>query len=176
MQQTFADMLEAEKTRFGRLLIWSRTLTDLPLSAAKEHITNGKEILMNRNTKLIIAGALIAIVIVGLASFWKGILQARNNIGIERVTTSQLADAMQRDDFYSTYGNDAVLFSGKVASVKTQNNASLVTFDTGRPYNVVCQFPKAVSFTNGRIISVAAPTGSAERLAHGVLLHNCLQN
>ena len=176
MQQTFTDMLEAEDTRFGRLTVWVRALLDLPLSATKEHLTNGEDFNMNRNTKLVFAGALIVVIVVGIASFWEGNLHARSNIGIEHVSIAQLADAMQQDTFYSSYGNAAVLFSSKVASVKTKDSASLVIFNTSRPYNVVCQFPKAVTFTSGQTISVAAPTGSAERQAHGVLLHNCLEN
>ena len=176
MQQTFTDMLTAEKSGFGRGLVWARTLVDLPLSATKEHVTNGKDFTMNRNTKFIIVGAVITVVLVGLASFWEGNLKARGTIVVERVTTVQLANAMQQDSFYSTYGDSAVLFSGDVTDVKVNGNTSLVTFKTGRPYNVVCQFPSAVSYTSGQNISVAAPAGSAERQAHGVLLHDCIAN
>ncbi len=176
MQQTFKDMLEGEKTNFGRGLVWVRALLDLPISASKEHLNYGKEINMNRNTKFVIVGALIAVVIVGLASFWEGNLHARTNIGVERVTTAQLADAMQQDNFYSTYGNSAVLFSGKVIDINTKDNASIVSFNTGRPYSVVCQFPKQVTFKTNDIISIAAPAGSAERQVKSVLLHNCLEN
>ena len=176
MQQTFADMLEEEHGAFRRIIIWTRALIDLPMSAFKEHLTNGKDIIMNRNTKLIIGAALLAIILVGLASFWEGNLRSRANIGIVRVSTAQLADAMLQDDFYSTYADTVVLFSGKVASVSTEGSDSLVTFNTGRPYAVVCQFPKAVTYASGQTVSVAAPAGSAERQAHGVLLHNCLAN
>ncbi len=176
MQQTFNDMLDDEKTGFGRSIIWSRALIDLPLTASKEHISNGKDFNMNRNIKLIIAATIIAFVVVGLGSFWEGNLRAKSNIGIERVTTVQLADAMQQDDFYNTYGDTVVLFTGNVASTKTKGNVSLVTFDTGHSYNVVCQFSKTNSLSIGQSVSVAAPAGSAERESNGVLLHNCIQN
>lgn len=176
MMQTFDDMLEDEHTSIGRLRIWTITLLDMPFSAAKEHITNGGGITMNRNFKLLLGAALAAILIVGAGSWWFGYLHARENVGIERVGVAQLADAMQQDDFYSTYGDAAVLFTGKVASVKMKDNASLVSFSTGRPYNVVCQFPRAVAYKIGQTISVAAPAGSAAREAHGVLLHDCVDN
>ena len=176
MKQTFTDMLAAEKTSFGRALVWIRALVDLPLSATRERLTNGKDFTMNRNTKLIILGALIAVVFVGLASFWEGNLKAKSTIVVEHVTPAQLADAMQQDSFYSTYGDSAVLFSGSVTNVKVKGDASLVTFKTGRPYNVVCQFPRAVLYTSGQNISVAAPAGSAERQTQGVLLHDCIAN
>lgn len=173
MEQTLADMLEAEKSKWGRTVLWSRALVDVPITAGKEHLTNGKDLYMNRNTRFILAGALIAIIVVGLASFWKGNLYARNNVGIVKVSSAQLADAMQQDDFYSTYGDTVVLFTGKVFSIKAQGSASLVTFATGRPYNVVCQFPRPVSFSSGQNVSVVAPAGSADRESKGVLLHNC---
>ena len=176
MKQTFDDLLDAEESSLGRIKVWARAVLDLPLSAAKEHLINGKDFVMNRNTKLLIISALIAIVIVGLASFWEGNLKARSTVVVERVTVSQLADAMQQDGFYSTYGDTAVLFSGKIESIKVKDNASLVTFVTGRPYSVVCQFPTAVTYKSGQTISVAAPAGSAERLSQGVLLHECISN
>lgn len=176
MIQTFDDMLEAEETSRGRFNLWMRALIDLPFSATKEHLTNGKDLVMTRNMKYIIIGALVAIVLVGLAAFWEGNLNARTTVVVERVTVAQLADAMQQDNFYSTYGDTAVLFSGKIESVKVKNNASLVTFSSSRPYTVVCQFPIAGNYIAGQTISVAAPAGSAERQPHGVLLHECIAN
>jgi hypothetical protein len=176
MVQTFDDMLQAEVNRTGRWLIWVRALADLPLSAAKEHITNGGDIIMNRVTKLILICALAAIVIVGLGAFWFGTLQARQNVGVVRVGVAEVANAMQQDRFYADYGNSALLFSGKIAAVQPGNKATLVTFVTGRPYSVTCQFPTSQTVKPGQIISVAAPGGSADRQKHGVLLHDCVEN
>lgn len=176
MQQTFDDMLNGETNKLGRMRVWATTMVDLPLSAGKEHITNGKELSMNRNTKIIIGIVALILLLANAGSFWFGNLHARNSIGVEKVTVSQLADAMQQDDFYSTYGNTAVLFSGKVESVTTQGNAALATFNTGRPYSLTCQFASAISLKQGDVVSIAAPAGSAERQPHGVFLHNCLRN
>jgi hypothetical protein len=176
MQQTLDDMLQAEPSRTGRLAIWVRTLLDLPLSASKEQLTNGKGILMNRTTKYIITAALGAILIVGLSSFWFGSLHARQTMGVERVTAAQLADAMQQDHFYSDYGNAAVLFSGTASAVNHHSGTTLVTITTGRPYGLTCQFASNAIVKPGQIISIVAPAGSAERQAHGVLLHDCLTN
>ena len=175
MQQTFVDLLEGESSKRERFGIWVRTLGELPVSAAKEHLTNGRDSDM-KNMKALLLGATIAVFMVGLAAFWAGNQNAKRAMGVVRVTSAQLADAMQQDDFYSNYGGAAVLFNGKVASVTVNNDASLVTFNTGRPFNVVCQFPEAVSYTQGQVVAVAAPAGSAERQPHGVLLHDCLAN
>jgi len=176
MVQTFDDMLEAEVNRTGRWLIWIRALLDLPLSAAKEHITNGENIFMNRVTKLILIGALAAILIVGLGAFWFGTLRARQNVGIVRVGVAEVANAMQQDRFYADYGDTVLLFSGKVSTVKQGDKATLVTFVTDRPYSVICQFPTNQTVKVGQTLSVAAPGGNADRQPHGVLLHNCLEN
>ena len=176
MAQTFDDMLAGESTWVGRGLVWIRTLVDLPLSAGREYITKGREIPMNRNTKFMLAGVIAAILIAGAGSFWFGTLRARQSIAIERVSVGELADAMQQDSFYSTYGDTALLFSGKVASLKSGSNVTLVTFTTNRPYNLVCQFPATINAKVGQTLSVGAPGGSADREASGVLLHDCILN
>jgi hypothetical protein len=176
MKQTFDDMLEGERTKAGQLRLWARTLLDLPLSAGKEHLTNGKDSTMNRNFKLLLIAAVAGVLIVGAGSFWFGKLHAWRSVGIERVGVAQLADAMQQDNFYSSYGSSVVLFNAKVTVVKHGQTATLVTFETNRPYSVTCQFPNNVPVSSGKTISVAAPAGSAERQKSGVLLHNCLIN
>lgn len=176
MVQTFNDLLQAESSQFGRLKVWFRALIDLPVSAAKEHITNGKDIGMSRNMKIVFGAVVVLLLLANGASWWFGNLHARGNEGIEKVTVAQLADAMQQDSFYYTYGDTAVLFQAKVASITTKDNAALVTFTTNRPYSLTCQFPQRVTAKAGQSLSVAAPAGSAERQPHGVLLHNCVQN
>jgi hypothetical protein len=177
MVQTFDDMLQGEPTRTGRWRIWVRTLFDLPISAAKEHVTNGKELNMNQTSKIILGVAIAAILFVGAGSFWFGRLHALQSVGVERVGVAQLADAMQQDHFYSDYGSAALLFSAKVSAVTHHNNVALVTFVTaGRPYSVTCQFTAGASIKVGQVLSVAAPGGSADREPHGVLLHNCLND
>jgi hypothetical protein len=176
MLQTFDDMLQAEPSKFGRLRIWIRAILDVPVSAAKEHITNREGTTMSRNMKILLGAVFVVLILGNAASWWFGNLHARRSQGVEKVTAAQLADAMQQDKFYYTYGDAAVLFKAKVARVTTGNGAALVTFSTNTSYSLVCQFPKAQDINVGQSISVAAPGGSAERQPHGVLLHNCVQN
>lgn len=176
MVQTFDDMLEAEPSQAGKLIIWARALIDLPGSILKEHITNGRGIEMSRNVKIALAAIAIVLIVANGVSFWFGILHARQAIGIERVTPTQLADAMQQDDFYSSYGNAALLFSGKVRSVQQKNGVAIATFQTDHAYALECQFPNGRQVKVGDMVSVAAPGGTAERLPHGVLLHNCTKD
>ena len=171
MVQTFDDMLDGEASKLARVAIWGRTLVDLPASATKEHLTNGANITMSRNVKIILAGVVVLLLIANIGSYWFGNLHARQVAGIQRVTPAEMADAMQQDNFYSNYGGAALLFSGTITSINEKNGMSLAVINTGRPYSVTCQFTTPVS--SGETISIAAPGGSAERLPQGVLLHNC---
>ena len=176
MVQTFDDMLEAEPSTARRAVIWARALIDLPSSVLKEHVTNGRGITMNRNTKIIITVAAFVLIFANGASFWFGNLHARQAVGIERVSPTQLADAMLHDSFYSHYGDAALLFSGKVINVQQKNTVTIATFETNSAYALECQFSGVGQIKLGDTMSIAAPGGSAERLPHGVLLHNCLKN
>ncbi len=174
MIQTFDDMLEAEQSKTGRLLIWARVLRDLPGSALKEHLTNGKGVAMSRNLKIVLVSVAAALLLANGMSYWFGILHARQAVGIERVSTTQLADAMKKDGFYSHYGNAALLFKGQVVAVKQQNNVTIATFKTHSTYLLECQFSN-LKLVIGDVISVVAPGGSANRLGNGVLLHDCVR-
>lgn len=176
MVQTFDDMLEAEPSRIGKLVIWSRALWELPGSLLKEYVTDGKGIIMSRNTKLLLTGIAAVLLLANGASYWFGILHARAAVGIEHVTPTQLADAMQQDDFYSTYANTAVLFSGHVTAIQKKDNVTIATFKTDHAFALECQFPASPQIISGESIAVAAPAGSADRLQHGVMLHNCVKN
>lgn len=176
MEQTFDDMLDDQQSWLGRLGIWTRTLADLPFSATKEHLTDGKEVFMTRNMKLVLVSAVVAVLVSGAGSYWFGILHARGSTDIAHVSVSQLGDAMQQDSFYSQYGNAALLFSAQVSALTQTGDTTSVTFATQRPYSVTCEFKGSVSAKAGQTLSVVAPGGSAERRPHGVLLHKCVQN
>lgn len=176
MVQTFDDMLGAEPSKAKRALIWARAMIDLPSSALKEHLTNGKGIAMNRTTKIVISVVALALIFANGASFWFGNLHARQSVGIVKVSPTQLADAMQRDGFYRQYGDAAVLFTGKVVNIQQKNSVTVTTFATSSTYALECQFNGEGQIKVGDTLSVAAPGGSAERLPKAVLLHDCLKN
>ncbi|HET9174319.1 MAG TPA: hypothetical protein VFN56_03495 [Candidatus Saccharimonadales bacterium] len=175
MVQTFDDMLAAEPSALKKAIIWIRAVLDIPPQALKEHVTQQGVQDMSRSLKRIIAGIALVLLLANGASYWFGYLHARSAVGIVKVTPAQLADAMQHDEFYSTYGNAALLFTGTVTAGMQKNAVSLVTFQTDHTYTVQCQF-SGLSAHRGEVLNVAAPGGSAERLAHGVLLHACTLN
>ncbi|HVU59487.1 MAG TPA: hypothetical protein VHC98_01475 [Candidatus Saccharimonadales bacterium] len=174
MSQTFDDMLRAEPVIWRRAVIWARALWDLPVSAAKEHLTNGKDIAMNRTAKIIVCAIVLGLALANAASFWFGNLHARQTTIVEHVTAVQIADAMQQDHFYSDYGSAALIFSGRLVNLQQKAGTTLAVFQTGRPYTVTCQFAEASQVHTGDTITVVAPGGSADRQPHGVLLHHCV--
>ncbi|HSX43658.1 MAG TPA: hypothetical protein VLF59_06275 [Candidatus Saccharimonadales bacterium] len=175
MEQTFDDMLDDTPSWAGRTLIWCRTIVNLPFSAAKEHVTDGKGICMTRNFKLLVGAVAIAVVCASAASFWFGSLHARQNADIRHVAVAQLGDAMQHDNFYSTYGDSALIFSARVASISDGSSPS-VTFSGTHAYSVTCQFNTDIHIKAGQTMTVAAPGGKAVRQPHGILLRGCVEN
>lgn len=175
MIQTFDDMLEGEPHKLKKLVIWARALLELPISAAKEHLTDGKELTVSRKTKFILGAIIALLLLANIASWWYGNLHSRQTSGVEKVSVAQLANAMKGDSFYSSYGNAGLVFTGDVSGVRKSGNTALVTFTSDSSYAITCQFVHGRQIKVGDMLSVAAPGGSAERLKGGVLLHNCLE-
>src|SRR5947209_4638351 len=96
---------------------------------------------MNRKLKFVYGIFIVLLLLANVASFWFGNLHSRQAMSVARVKVSELADAMQGDHFYSSYGDSALLFKAKVLSVSAQNGVAVVKFQTNRPYSVSCQFP-----------------------------------
>jgi hypothetical protein len=173
MAQTFKDMLEHQPSYAGRLMVWTRTLVNLPYSAFAQHMNIRGGFVMTRRMMALLGGGIIALIIVALGSFWFGHLKAEQSVSIARVSVSTLGNAMQQDHFYSDYGNAAMLFSAPVSSVNAQNNLYIVGFKTHSIYNVTCLFMTSPKAKVGQKLSVIAPGGQAIRQPHGVLLRSC---
>lgn len=179
MVQTFDDLLDGEASTWGKAQVWLRALLDLPTSALREHLTNGEDLnmKMTRNTKLLFGGVVLVLLVANGFSWWFGNLHSRQTAGISKVSLSQLAEAMQQDHFYHSYGDTTLLFSGQVANVQQSNKGMLVaTFQTATSYSVSCEFPNDGQIKKGDNLYVAAPGGSAERQTNGVLLHKCTKD
>lgn len=173
MAQTFEDMLEHQPSRFGRLLIWIRTLVNLPFSALGQHMNVKGGLVMTRKTMTVLAAGLLTLVIVAVGSFWLGHIKTAESAGIARVTTTSLADAMKQDHFYSDFGNSAVIFKGTVSSTELVKGLTIVTFKSHSSYGIACRFQTLPNVTIGDEIEVVAPGGQAIRQPFGVLLRDC---
>ena len=108
--------------------------------------------------------------------YFLGNKDAVQNMIIVRVTPDALASAMANDNFYSTYRQSALLVSGKVASVTTSGQTTLVGYQTSVSYHATCVMDGAASQVKvGDTVTLLTMGGTAERQPAGVLLHGCVQ-
>jgi predicted small lipoprotein YifL len=95
---------------------------------------------------------------------------------VAQVTADQVAQAMDEDRFYATYGQTTLLIQGTVAAVDQQPDDFIVTLATGVRTKVLCDLGnKAPAVKVGDIIIVrsADPEHDVARRDAAVLIHNC---
>lgn len=95
---------------------------------------------------------------------------------VAQVTADQVAQAMDDDAFYATYGQTSLLIQGTVAAVDQQTNHFIVTLATGVRTKVQCDLGnKAPAVKVGDTITIrsANPEQDVARQDAAVLIHNC---
>lgn len=95
---------------------------------------------------------------------------------VVRVTADQVAQAMEADEFWTTYGHGALLIQGTVASVNQQPNHFILELATSVPTTVLCDLGKqAASAKVGDTITVesANPEQDVLRQPSAVMIQNC---
>jgi hypothetical protein len=94
---------------------------------------------------------------------------------ITSATPDQIANAMQLDEFYSTYGETTLIVQGTVASVSRQNSETLIQFKTNSSYGAFCNtFDTSFTGNVGDSITILAEGSGAKREPNAVLLTNCV--
>jgi hypothetical protein len=92
------------------------------------------------------------------------------------VTADEVAQAMQQDAFFSTYGQDSLLIQGTVVSINRNGSDLIVVLDSAVPTKVECDLGSRESTVQvGETITVLSenPGSDASRDAGMVLLRNC---
>jgi hypothetical protein len=116
------------------------------------------------------------VVAVGALSFFAGDAYAVGSVSVRQVTPDQLAQAMQADDFYSTYREDALVVRGRVAAVLRSDTGTTVVFETQTSFGASCRMAAgSATVAVGATITVVTVAASAERQPAQVLLASCLQ-
>jgi predicted small lipoprotein YifL len=95
---------------------------------------------------------------------------------VARVTADQVAQAMDSDQFYATYGQTALLIEGSVASVDPQPDHFIVTLATGVHTKVQCDLGnRAPPIKAGDTITVrsADPEHDVSRQDAAMMIRNC---
>jgi hypothetical protein len=122
-----------------------------------------------------VAGAILLICLSACGLFREPLATPRPTT-VAQVTADQVAQAMDDDTFYATYGQTSLLIQGRVAAVDQQANHFIVTLATGVRTKVQCDLGnKAPAVRVGDTITIrsANPEQDVSRLDAAVLIHNC---
>ena len=131
-------------------------------------------IIINKKVSIVTL-VVVALLSIFIISFYKGDQYALNRLATKSVTPNQLANAMQQDDFYSTYREDILLVNAPVSSVTKHNGATVVGFKTTVAYHLNCKInTTSTDIKSGDTIRILSVAYNAQRQPNGVLLNNCI--
>jgi hypothetical protein len=104
-----------------------------------------------------------------------GDLQSLKAVTLERVTPTQVAEAMKNDQFFSDYRTTVLIMQGTVVSVDTSKKKSIVRFETNSSFSTSCSFDKAPrTILPGTSVTVLSVGADATRQPHGAQLGRCI--
>lgn len=130
---------------------------------------------MNIQRTVVVSSAVGLMIACIAVSFLLGDKAAVDRFSIKRVTASQAATAMQRDNFYSEYRESAVLLSGRVASTGGASSEPVIRLETGVRFTTSCQIKSPpVKLEIGEQVTFLAVANRAVRLPSGVLFPSCI--
>ena len=128
------------------------------------------------NKPLVITTSVLFLLICSLVIAWQSALYTLNHMNLKHITTTQMAAAMRNDEFWSSNRFNTLVFSSKVKMVSVSGNKTTLDFVTSDSYGASCELTNPnTTFKVGEAYTFAVETYQAERLPHGVLLHNCLE-
>ncbi len=122
---------------------------------------------------LYIATPFVVVVLIVIA-FFLGDKHGVEHMSFKHITTTQAAQAMKNDDFYSSYRENTLMISGKVTSVSHSGRSLIVGFKTDSSYGTACSFVNySGTIRPGETINILSEGAVAERQPSTVLLHSC---
>ena len=95
---------------------------------------------------------------------------------VVQVSADQVAQAMDDDRFYATYGKTTLLIQGTVAAIDPQPQHFVLTLATSGSTQVLCDLGnQSAPIKAGDSVTVrsADPENDVARQDSGVLIHNC---
>lgn len=122
---------------------------------------------------MIAIAAAVALVVCGIF-FLLGEKYGVEHMKVVRTTPTVLAQTMLQDEFYSTFRERTVLFTGRVSSITRRGNSAIVTFATKSLYQARCSFDTSQPrLGKGQTITVLSEGGLAQRQSTAVMLVDC---
>ena len=95
---------------------------------------------------------------------------------VAQVTADQVAQAMEADSFYATYGHTTLLVSGTVAGVDPGPGHFIITLGTNETTQVLCDLggqSPAIKFGDTLTVRSADPENDVLRQNGDVIIQNC---
>ncbi len=123
--------------------------------------------------------ALVAVVIFiaacSAATYLLGLSTGRASRAIKLVTASDAGVAMASDDFYSLYGDSTLLVTGRVASVRSTADGTIVNFATTSRFGASCELrATGYTFSPGARVTLVTQADAARRDPSSVFLSDCV--
>ena len=128
-----------------------------------------------KNKLLIISLSVLFLIFCGLGIAWQSAVYTLNHMSFKSVTTTQMAAAMRKDEFWSSNRLNTLVFDGKIKTTQTVNGKTTLSFVTSDSYGASCEVTNSnVQFKIGQTYKFAAEAYRAERQPNGILLPNCI--
>ncbi len=132
--------------------------------------------MIKKRALVIVLVIVLAVIFVGMFCFYLGDYYALNHLSMRKTTPDQLTRAMQNDDYYSSFRENTVIFTGQVIGLSVKNNQTIVAIKTDTTYNLNCQINGLTQLEVGHTYRFLADAYLASREKSGLLLNDCLIN
>src|ERR1019366_4150156 len=90
------------------------------------------------NKSLITLSIIIVFFVIASASFFLGWRNTLNGLTIKTITSTEAANAMKGDNFYSNYNENTLIMHGIISSLQNQKNNYTVGLVTNSTYKTYC--------------------------------------
>jgi hypothetical protein len=127
------------------------------------------------NKSLITLSIIIVLFVIASASFFLGWRNTLNSLTIKTITSTEAANSMKDDNFYSNYDENTLIVHGVISSLQKNKSSDIVGLVTNSTYKTYCNVSSVSSTLKiGEKITLVAIAATAERDPQGVTFTNCL--
>ena len=131
---------------------------------------------MRPKTALIACATLALLTLLAGCSVFRQAPPTPQPTTVVQITADQAAQAMHDDNFYATYGRNALLIQGSVAAVDPQPNHLIVTLATGLETRLLCDLgSQTAAIKPGDVLTVRVtdPENDVLRQDAALFIRNC---
>ena len=108
-------------------------------------------------------------------AFFAGDSHAVQSLKVVAANPTDLGNAMQQDNFYSSFRESTLIVAATATTVDRVHGTQVVTLASGSSYTVRCRMAtSSPTVRTGEGITVVTEGATASREAHGVQLNGCV--